>query len=252
VQGSGTPVVLVHGFMSEHRSTWVRPGILKRLAARYQVIALDCRGHGASGKPHEPEAYGPEIANDLLRLLDHLGIDRAHMVGYSMGAHAVAQLLVRTPDRLITGTLGGAAGRLEWSDEDEQLAELESREIEVGTLRSQILRLTPPGVRVPDESEIKTQSRAAFAGNDRTALAAIRRANRNEVVSESDLALVVVPVLGVVGRLDPYAPTFTRLARVMRTLRVVVVEGATHRTAAGRPEFIQAVESFLAAHPAAP
>jgi pimeloyl-ACP methyl ester carboxylesterase len=79
-------------------------------------------------------------------------------------------------------------------------------------------------------------------------LAAVRRANRNEVVSDEQLAAVRVPVLGVVGSLDPYLERFRRLETLMPDFELVVVEGGTHRTTAGHPEFLRAVESFLAAH----
>jgi pimeloyl-ACP methyl ester carboxylesterase len=239
-------VVLLHSYMSDLQRAWVRRGVVQRLATRYRVLALDARGHGKSEKPTVPEAYGREMAWDVVRLLDHVELPRAHLVGYSMGAHMIAQLLVHAPHRVITGTLGGATGRIGWSEADERLAELESREIESGSLRSQILRLTPPGRPRPTEAQIRHRSRTALAGQDRAAMVAIRRGNRFEAVSEQEMAQVRVPVLGVVGSLDPYLLVFRRLERVMPTLRLVVLEGATHGTTAGRAEFLQAVEEFLA------
>src|SRR5918998_677025 len=106
-------------FASDAEAQWVRTGVLQALAARYRVIAMDARGHGRSGKPDDPARYGPEMGLDVVRLLDHLGIRRAHLVGYSMGAHIVAQLLVTHPERFLTATLGGASGRRNWSAEDQ-------------------------------------------------------------------------------------------------------------------------------------
>jgi pimeloyl-ACP methyl ester carboxylesterase len=242
-------VVLVHGYMSDLRTAWVRRGFVDRLATTRRVIALDCRGHGKSDKPAAPEAYGPEMARDVVRLLDHLHIERAHLVGYSMGANITAQLLTSAPQRVMTGTLGGASGRIGWSEADDRLAEIESRELESGTLRSQILRLMAPGAPDPSDAQIQARSRAALRGQDRKALAAIRRANRGEAVTEEAMMAVRVPVLGVVGSLDPYVTVFRRLHRVMPTLQLVVVEGGTHRTTSGRAEFIEAVEAFLTTHP---
>src|SRR3954453_5722440 len=91
-EGQGEPVVLVHGYTSDAEAQWARTGVIQALAAQYRVIAMDLRGHGGSGKPHDPAQYGPEMSLDIVRLLDHLGIRRAHIVGYSMGAHIVAQL----------------------------------------------------------------------------------------------------------------------------------------------------------------
>src|SRR6185503_733917 len=82
--------------------------------AGYRVVAMDCRGHGQSGKPHDPGQYGLEMVRDVVRLLDHMQITRAHIVGYSMGGSIATQLLVKHPDRLRTVTLLGAG----WAGED--------------------------------------------------------------------------------------------------------------------------------------
>jgi pimeloyl-ACP methyl ester carboxylesterase len=100
-RGAGEPVVLIHGGGSTLES-WVDSGVLPNLAKDYRVIALDARGFGKSGKPHDVKAYGPEMGLDVIRLLDHLGIQRAHVVGYSMGAHITAQLLTTHPQRFLT------------------------------------------------------------------------------------------------------------------------------------------------------
>ena len=76
--------------------------------ADHRVLALDCRGHGLSDKPHDPKAYGPKLADDVIALLDHLGIERAHVHGYSMGGWIVTELLDRHPDRIVTASYGGS------------------------------------------------------------------------------------------------------------------------------------------------
>jgi pimeloyl-ACP methyl ester carboxylesterase len=110
VEGQGEPVLLIHGFTASIEMQWGIPGIIKALANDYQVIALDNRGHGKSGKPHDPKSYGMEMVEDAVRLLDHLKIKKAHVVGYSMGAMITNKLLTTYPDRVICATLGGAAG----------------------------------------------------------------------------------------------------------------------------------------------
>ena len=249
MHGSGDPVVLIHGYISDLRKAWVGRGTFSTLAERYRVAALDCRGHGRSDKPADPSAYGREMAWDVVRLLDHLDVGAAHLVGYSMGAHMIAQLLTLVPDRILTATMAGAAGRVAWTRADDDLAELEARELEAGSLRSQILRLTPAAAPIPGDAEIRARSRAALRGQDLAALAALRRANHQEVISDDDLARVHVPVLGVVGSLDPYVARFRHLERLMPDCRLVVVDGGTHRTTAGHPDFLLALESFLAEHP---
>jgi pimeloyl-ACP methyl ester carboxylesterase len=248
VHGRGDPVVLIHGYVSDLRKAWVERGFVARLAQRWRVAALDCRGHGMSDKPRDPRAYGREMAWDVIRLLDHLDVGAAHLVGYSMGAHMIAQLLTLVPERILTATMAGAAGRVGWTAADDDLAELEARELEAGSLRSQILRLTPAGAPLPTEAEIRNRSRVALRGQDLPALAAVRRANRGEVVSDEALARVHVPVLGVVGSLDPYLARFRRLEQAMPDFRLAVVDGGTHRTTAGHRDFLAALESFLADH----
>ncbi len=108
-QGSGEPIVPVHGF-ARNIERWVETGVIKNLAKDHRVIALDCRGHGKSDKPHDPKQYGPEMGKDVVRLLDHLGIPKAHIVGYSMGGAITAHLLTMNPERFLTATLGGPGG----------------------------------------------------------------------------------------------------------------------------------------------
>src|SRR5262249_27817382 len=93
--GRGEPVVLIHGFTGTYDRHWRAPGVTEALeSAGYRAIGIDCRGHGESGKPSEPAQYGLEMVGDVVRLLDHLKIDRAHIVGYSMGGWIANQLLV--------------------------------------------------------------------------------------------------------------------------------------------------------------
>src|SRR5438128_6228115 len=107
VQGQGEPVVLIHGWLSSAGVNWALPGISALLAKDHQVIALDVRGHGSSDKPTKDEAYGPELVEDVVRLLDHLKIKQAHIVGYSMGGIIAASFTAKHPDRVLSCTLGG-------------------------------------------------------------------------------------------------------------------------------------------------
>jgi len=241
----GEPVLLVHSYSSSLEEQWVKTGLLHALAERYRAIAFDARGHGESGKPHDPAAYGAQMTWDVVRLLDHLGIERAHVVGYSMGAHIVAHLLTLAPGRLLTATLGAGAGRLDWSAADDAQTAIEADEMERGLMNAQVLRLWPTDQPRPTAAELTTMSHAALAGKDPLALAAIRRATRGQSVTAAQMAAVQVPVLGVVGSNDRYLARFQALKKVMPQLKLVVLEGATHHTALERPEFLQALLDFL-------
>ena len=193
-QGSGQPVVLVHGFSSTVETGWINTGVFSNLAKDYRVIALDLRGRGKSDKPTDAKAYGAEVALDVVRLLDHLKIPRAHIVGYSMGANIVAKLLTTNPDRFITATLGGSAGRRNWTEEDDRAAEAEALEFEKGTpFRSLILRTWPSDQRTPSEDTIQRQSEDRIKrGNDPAALVADVRGRHAVAVTDAELAAIRV------------------------------------------------------------
>ena len=165
-QGTGEPVVLIHGYTVDLNEQWIATGVFPALASSYRVIALDARGHGLSEKPHERSAYRPEMGLDIIRLL----IRRAHIVGYSMGAHIVAQLVTTHPDRFITLTLGGASGRRNWSADDQHRVDVESAEMDEGMLRFQILRLSPKDQPPPSDEVIRQRSAERMAGKDPKAL----------------------------------------------------------------------------------
>ncbi|MCC0028097.1 MAG: alpha/beta fold hydrolase, partial [Brucellaceae bacterium] len=108
-EGEGDPVLLIHGFGSSHSVNWVTPGWVQTLnQAGYRAIALDNRGHGRSAKIYDPAAYTPQaMAGDAVALLDHLGIARSHVMGYSMGARITAFMALQAPARVATVILGG-------------------------------------------------------------------------------------------------------------------------------------------------
>lgn len=246
--GAGEPVVLVHSYSGDLEDQWIKTGVLDALAPAYRVIAFDARGHGRSGKPHDPRAYGAEMAWDVVRLLDHLAIAEAHVVGYSMGAHIVALLLTLAPKRLITATLAGASGRLKWTREDERRAQNEAEEMERGLLTSQLLRLWPADQAPPDAAEIQRRSADFLRGKDRYALAAVRRSNRFQVIQPKDLRGVEIPVLGIVGTADPYRASFDELRELIPALTLVFLDGATHLSAPSHPDFAPAILEFLRTH----
>src|SRR3954451_21831950 len=108
-EGEGEPIVLVHGFASTAAINWVDPGWVTTLTkARRRVIALDNRGHGASSKLYDPAAYhSATMAEDVRALLDHLGLPRADIMGYSMGARITAVLALEHPASVRSAIFGG-------------------------------------------------------------------------------------------------------------------------------------------------
>ena len=114
VEGTGAPVMLIHGFASSLQGNWRAPGIVDAIVkAGRQVIAIDCRGHGRSGKPHDPAAYADSaMADDAVAVLDHLHIEKADLAGYSMGGFLSSTLLVNRPERWRSVIISGMGDEL--------------------------------------------------------------------------------------------------------------------------------------------
>ena len=268
VEGKGEPVVLIHGFTSNLEANWGFPGTIKALAGKYRVIALDCRGHGKSDKPHDPKKYGKEMGEDVVRLMDHLKIKRAHIAGYSMGAFLAYGLAFDHPDRFLTLTLG-AGGGLGSDDQganaqhQSYLTALADSLDEGRGLGPLILMLTPPGQPKPTEERIKSISDFILAGNDPHALAAVARGGLAQTpqleksLMDAKLKAWSIPTLALVGSDDPLKGGLEALKARMDTLQptdkkmqLVVIPGANHATAPNTPEFLKNFQEFLDHHPA--
>lgn len=247
-EGQGEPVVLIHGFTASVPVQWQLPGIFSRLAKEYQVIAIDNRGHGKSDKPHDPAKYGPEMVGDVIRLLDHLKIDKAHIVGYSMGGFMTGYLISKHPERVISATLGGAG----WEQaEDPRLTFIEdlAKSLETGEgIRPLIMQLNPPGAPAPSEEQISSINQMVMLMNDPKALAACIRGIRGLSVAKEKLEANQVPTLCIIGDKDPLKAGVDEMEKHMANLTVCVVPGADHMTAFTQPKFINDLKAHLAAH----
>lgn len=244
----GEPVLLIHGFSANIGLQWGAPGIIRGLASDYRVIAIDNRGHGSSGKPHEPDAYGPVMIEDQIRLLDHLKIKKAHIVGYSMGGFITMALLMRHPDRFLSATVGGA-GWMQEGDERMNFIEELATSLEEGKgMGPLLIRLTPAGEAPPSEEQIANMSKMVNAMNDPKALAACIRGMRKIVVTKEQITANKVPTLALIGEVDPLKQSVDPLEGVMPNLRIVVIEKANHMTAFGNGKFIESLRGFLAEH----
>lgn len=230
-EGRGSPIVLVHGFASSLHGNWRATGIADALTkSGRRVVALDCRGHGRSGKPHDQEAYGgTKMADDVLALMDHLGIRQADLMGYSMGGGISASLLVRHPERFHAVILAGIGdGMLSGGPRRAGLAE---------------------GMEAKDASEVQDATARGFrqfaeqSGNDLGALAAMQRSARAPL-DAAKLADVRLPVLVLIGAEDTLAGPADRLAAAIPGARHVVVPG-DHLGVFQKPDYTSAVVSYL-------
>ena len=228
------PVVLVHGFASSHIVNWVNTGWVRTLRQdRRRVIALDNRGHGASGKPHDAASYTSDImADDVLALLDHLAIPQADIIGYSMGARIGAHLALNAPSRVRRLVLGGLGIHLV-QGVGLPLGIAEAMEAQT------LAQLTDPMQRM-----FRAFADANHA--DRAALAACIRGSR-QVLSPADVARITQPVLIAIGTADEVSGAARPLAALMRHARVLDIEGRDHNRAVGDAGFKAGVLAFLEA-----
>ena len=251
-KGSGQPIVLIHGYTSYIERSWVENGVFDNLAKDYRVIALDLRAHGKSGKPHDSAQYGAQVSQDIVRLLDYLRIPRAHIIGYSYGGATTAKLLTTNPERFVTAIIGGSSGRRNWTEQNKRDAEAEATELEHGLpYRSLIVRTWPTDEPPPSEALLRERSREYVMRNDPLAHAAMIRARAGEAVTDAQLAAVRVATLAIVGSADGALAGVKSLKAAWPALSVVVIDGASHagdRGAPRRPEFVQAIRTFLATH----
>lgn len=249
-RGAGAPVLLVHGFTANIERAWIETGILPALAREYRAIALDLRGHGKSDKPHEPAAYD-HLASDVIALLDHLGIEQAHLIGYSLGGIIAVKLLTTHPQRFRSAVLGAAAYRRSRSERSDHDADAAAREIEAGLYRALVASTAPTDEPPPTDQTVRNRSDAILAFNDRFAHAALMRSRRALLVSDDEASKITVPTLAVVGAADPALPRIKAMQAVWPSLELEVVPGAAHPTMhprglPRRPEFLAAIRRHIA------
>jgi pimeloyl-ACP methyl ester carboxylesterase len=237
--GGGDPVVLVHGFASRADHNWGLTGWYTELSPHYRVVALDCRGHGKSGKPHDPAAYAGNImGDDVIRLMDHLGIERALLMGYSMGARISLGLLRSHPERLRAVVLGGIGATSGGGPPFDRKPIVDA-----------LLSDTPANIASATAKQFRTFAQAV--GNDLKALAACMSADRPDQTSEDLKALRInVPVMIVIGTKDTLVGNPELLRDSIPASRLVKIEGRDHLNAPGDEHYKEAVMRFFKSAPA--
>src|SRR5277367_3122481 len=236
--GKGEPVVLVHGFASRAEHNW-GGGWFDALGQHYRVVALDCRGHGKSGKPHDPAAYdGETMGDDVIRLLDHLGIKRALIMGYSMGGRIVTGLLMLHPERLRAAVLGGIGAATGAT------VAFNRKPIVEALLAEDVSAITNPVAK-------QFRQFAESTGNDLKALAACMGSDRPDLTAEQIAAKNIrVPVMIVIGTKDLMVGDPKLLRDAIPGSKLVMLEGRDHLTAPSDPLYVKAVLEFFKSAPA--
>jgi len=249
VKGKGAPVILIHGYTGSAEGNWFSNGIADALAVNHMVIAIDCRNHGLSDKP---QPMGPGKAEDVVELMDHLKIQKAHLHGYSMGGGIVGRLMAMIPDRIITAGFGGSGVQEvdpEWrakAPKDKEGRDPQEDEAST-TLRTR--RAKDLGITLEEYqkrlAERQEQQRAALTG-------ARDQASARPAGPQLDLTKITFPVMAVNGEFDrPLAKT-VRMHRELRNFTNVVLPGKSHLTAimAGYmpKEYLETVVKFINAN----
>jgi pimeloyl-ACP methyl ester carboxylesterase len=213
-QGDGPTLVLIHGFQGTSAVHWALPGTIDLLSENFRVVALDCRGHGRSGKPTDMEDYGSTMVEDLAQLLDHLDEDQVYLAGFSMGAWISLKFSAAYPERVRALAVAGGG----WRDFNEKsIAEFLS------------------GLVLP----------FIHRGYSRRAFAACSGAFPDFQLTAEDVEALPGDMLLLAGSLDFARPDIERLAEARSDAQFEVIPGADHNGTLYAREFQKALDTFF-------
>lgn len=208
-EGQGPPVILVHGYRANGELNWRIPGTIRLLKDHYRVITLDNRGHGKSDKPEDVESYGLKMVDDVVRLMDHLKLKDAHVVGYSMGGLITFKLAAQHPQRVRSAVIGGMG----W---------LEPQSGDVKKLQERL-------------AEIKSKP-----------MASCLRGFNALGLTRDEVKAVKVPLIVIVGTDDGLRESrVTPLEEVRPDIPVLLIPKATHVSCIFNPTFREGIKKFL-------
>lgn len=243
VEGSGPEVVMIHGFAADLEINWRLPGVADALKTENRLVMMDCRGHGKSDKPKDPSMYGARMLGDITALMDHLGIERANFLGYSMGSHLCLNLLLTQPERFKSVILGGFVlpnrGQEDFSTERHD------------TVAKALLADSLEEVADPVAREFRRF--AESTGGDLKALAAVMAAwTENEDAQLSDtktladrIRAISIPLMTILGNDDFLPGDKSRLSMLVPDGCHFIIQGKDHLTVVPDPKFRMAVKAFL-------
>lgn len=237
VEGSGPPLVLYHGFSAES-TDWYETGYVDALKDDFQLIVLDARGHGASDKPHDEALYpiGRQYT-DVPVLLDELGIERTHYMGYSMGGRVGYALGAFHPERLRSLIIGG-------------IGPFESDRAHIQRFIDLMRQGTAAWVSGWWDKEGLTTSpgrRSRILAADAEAFVAVLRGSLNFQGYGDKLAGITTPSLIYAGDQDGYHDDARRGAAAMPNATFVSLPGLNHITGHTRSDqVLPHVQAFLA------
>jgi len=244
IEGSGPDVVLIHGFAANLEHNWKRTNWIDTLKDENRVILMDCRGHGKSDKPMDPALYGNKMIDDVVKLMDHLNIDKANIFGYSMGSRIAFKMLLDFPDRVKSAILGGF-GLPSPIPEEIPLSPRSGHPIDGLDPKNidMVIELMGPDVK----------KFAEVTGADIKAMAALMINDLNsphemlpiEVLTKKNLKKIKVPIMSVAGSNDFFIPDKTIIAEVLPNACHFQIANRDHLSTVGDPKFHMVVKSYL-------
>lgn len=227
--GEGRPVLLLHGLFSSAQMNWVRFGHAAKLAeAGFEAVMPDLRAHGDSGKPHEPDAYPPDVlVRDVKAIVDALGLADFDLVGFSLGSRTAVRAVVAgvAPRRLVLAGMGleGLSG---WSGRSAFFIDAIDRFDEVE-------RGDPAFMAVSFMKTMKVDRKAA-----RLLLQAV------DDTAPEELAKIAMPTLVLCGDKDDDNGSAAKLAETLPDARHVEIPG-THMSSVTEGALGDALVEFL-------
>lgn len=246
-KGQGEPLIIISGlFSSLERMDPARLGILvDELSSDFRVIVMEMRGHGQSSKLYQVTDYGDNMATDIVRLMDHLGLKTANVMGYSYGAMLAGKLVETFPERLQKVILGGASFADINKPADFQWALRYAASIEQGKGLEVLVRdITPPGEEV-DRETVAYFDQKYLAPNDTKAMVAVLKGTPKLGINLNILAETTVPILMAAGELDQNSGEALAIQKRFAHINVLVISGEDHLTTVTAPEFVEGVKAFL-------
>ena len=236
VEGSGPPLVLQHGLTSSLKN-WYAYGFVEELQKDYRLILVDARGHGRSGKPHEPKDYDLKLrVNDILAVMNDLGVDKAHYMGYSMGGRIGFGIVMHALERFHSLIIGGmsALPSLDAFDPQQQ-ADLLRRGMDAYLAEAETR-----------EGPLPADRKAVLLANDAEAMAASVLAPRGTDGIENLLPKLNLPCLLYCGDADGFYAGSKASSELIPSAVFATIAGLDHgQTSRAGDQVLPHVTKFL-------
>ena len=253
-EGAGEPVILIHGVAANADLNWRKPGVVRALSGDFRVITMDLRGHGLSGKPTDPAQYSMEMIEDVIRLMDHLGLENAHVAGYSLGGFLVLKLVTTHPERVRSAAVCAAG----WSSLVKDMDDIPAPYGKPAPVRPP----HPAPAAPPAEAVSEAAARPApkppkplihrlrsaigdFVVGDKTPIKAMKKSFPELAVPREDIERNQVPTLCVIGDNDGLYYLGKELGEIMGAVEYVELKGPNHLTTPMDRQFKQTLLDFF-------